>query len=426
MGVDIFFVVSGYLMAVLYKNQSTLEFFTRRAKRLLPAYYVVIVATLIANFMFNTPNETKQVVDQSLYSSLFLSNFGFWYQNSYFSKDEFNPLLHLWSLAVEVQFYLIVPLLAWLFSKSKLYLPLVILASLSTCFIALTVSPKTSFFITPFRVWEFLFGYAVASYYSNNSLLTSWRWLGAGALIFIFTIPAFHIDGKSLSFLHGHPGLFSLLVVAATAVILAFGLPKSIEYSLPAKVLSKIGDYSYSIYLVHFPVIVIGLSAPFSGTVLEVDTLSQAWPIVFIIVVGSLLLHKFVEKGRPPSKIWRSSLLASFSVVIIALLLSSLQSFSISDEERKIFGAFENRSEYRCGKLVRITDPSAVSCSLSLVDSESSNSVLLVGNSHADSIKTTFSSIAAEYQREVFFMVANNPLMNGGGGTLVNSRRGCE
>lgn len=102
LGVDVFFVISGFLMAVLFDSKNKTQFFERRAKRLLPPYYVVIAATLITSFIINTPNETRQVVTQAIFGSAFSSNIGFWIQNSYFNKTEFNPLLHLWSLGVEI------------------------------------------------------------------------------------------------------------------------------------------------------------------------------------------------------------------------------------------------------------------------------------------------------------------------------------
>ena len=156
LGVDIFFVISGFLMAVLYDGKNKTAFFKRRAIRLLPAYYTVILVTLLVSFLINTPNETGQVVEQAIFASIFSSNIGFWMQNSYFSTTEFNPLLHLWSLGVEIQFYLIVPLLAWFFRKNKYLLIASLLASLLLCLLIVGISPKTSFFMMPLRIWEFL------------------------------------------------------------------------------------------------------------------------------------------------------------------------------------------------------------------------------------------------------------------------------
>ena len=95
LGVDVFFVISGFLMAVLYNPHEKGKFFYRRAKRLLPVYFMIILLTLIAAFIITNPYEYNQVQEQSSFALLFMSNIGFWLQNSYFSKHEFNPLLHL-------------------------------------------------------------------------------------------------------------------------------------------------------------------------------------------------------------------------------------------------------------------------------------------------------------------------------------------
>ena len=107
LGVDIFFVISGYLMATLYTPNNKKIFFKRRILRLFPAYFIIIIITLLLSIFILDPNEYRQAFVQANYASLFMSNIGFWYDASYFSKDHFNIFLHLWSLGVEVQFYLI-------------------------------------------------------------------------------------------------------------------------------------------------------------------------------------------------------------------------------------------------------------------------------------------------------------------------------
>src|SRR5690606_16414578 len=117
---------------------------------------------------------------QVKYAIPFLSNIGFWLQDSYFSNAHFNPLLHLWSLGVEIQFYLIVPLLYWFFTKFKVNYWLLVISSLVLCFIMVALSPKTSFFLLPFRLWEFLIGYGVAHYLTNqgNIKYSKYKWVG--------------------------------------------------------------------------------------------------------------------------------------------------------------------------------------------------------------------------------------------------------
>jgi peptidoglycan/LPS O-acetylase OafA/YrhL len=157
-GVDIFFVLSGYLMAQVYTKGKTKQFFIRRARRLLPAYFATIFSTLIIGFLLIAPSDFRQVHKQSLFSMGFLPNFYFWSQDSYFSNSNFNPLLHLWSLGVEFQFYLFVPLIILCLRNRIVLYTTLIICTIILSFIVLSISPKTSFFMFPLRSWEFLLG----------------------------------------------------------------------------------------------------------------------------------------------------------------------------------------------------------------------------------------------------------------------------
>lgn len=415
LGVDVFFVISGFLMAVLYDDKSKMQFYERRAKRLLPPYFVVIGVTLVSSFIINTPNETRQVVSQALFGSVFSSNIGFWLQNTYFSKEEFNPLLHLWSLGVEIQFYLIIPILAWFFTKSRSLLPIFLLGSLSLCLVIVEVSPKTSFFMMPLRVWEFLMGYGAALFLSRRGEVRFGRlsWLGLTGLALLFSIPFFKVDGNALSAVYGHPGLAALLVSIATSLVLIFGLPKIIESCAPGRWLAVLGKYSYSIYLVHFPIIVLYLSSPFSGTVLTPSSYVDFIVLAALIVILSIFLHRYVETQRFNINIYRLSAISIASIVLLTFLLSATQNALISPEEAKVHNAFMDRSTYRCGMPFRIMNPKAVSCELTDIEGAVEKRLMLVGNSHADSIKTAFAEIAQENETSLRFIVQNDPLTSG-------------
>lgn len=413
LGVDIFFVISGFLMAVLYNNSYKVEFYIRRAKRLLPAYYVVIFFTLVFSYLVTTPNETEQVITQVKYASVFSSNVGFWMQNSYFSKSEFNPLLHLWSLGVEIQFYLIVPILYWMFSKNKYMYLLALLSSLVLCFMIVGISPKTSFFMLPLRLWEFLIGYGAAHYFTNKGALKvgDYKWLGLCGLITLCVIPFFSVNGESLSAINGHPGLFALLVSVATALVLIFGLPTFIENLKFSKLLERTGKYSYSIYLVHFPIIVIYLSEPFTGTNLSVSSFKDGFTLLILIALSSIALYYFVESKKINFSMKKLVIGASVSLLLLSVILPLVQAHFSVKKEKLIFGAFSDRTTYRCGKLIRVLEPTALSCDLTPNINNPKQRVMLVGNSHSDSIKATFLERAQLVSSKLFFMVPNDPLM---------------
>ncbi|MGZ8941571.1 MAG: acyltransferase family protein [Methylobacter sp.] len=417
LGVDVFFVISGYLMAVLYQPERKLEFFTKRAKRLLPAYFMVILAVLVLCMAFTTPNDYNSVVKQALFAIVFSSNIGYWMENSYFSKAAFNPLLHLWSLGVEIQFYLLLPLLFKIFNRIKGSYFLLLLGSLAACFFVVGISPKTSFFMIPLRLWEFLIGYGIVMHLSQRRKEKTFigSWAGAACLLLLLGIPMINVDGDALGFIHGHPGISALSVSMATGVVLAAGLPPSIEKLRIASVLESFGQYSYSIYLVHFPVIVIFLYQPFSGTILKTSNSWQIFVLVSMIGTLSVLMYHFIEAPfRSDKKILWRSLAFAMGILILCPIGRIFNEFRIPKQEMKIYEAWTDRAEYRCGKINRLIDPTALSCEITGALEKPVHRILLVGNSHADSIKATFASVAQRKNVTVRFMVENEPLMKGG------------
>jgi len=416
LGVDVFFVISGFLMAILYDPSDKKKFFTRRIKRLLPAYFATIFFTLLAALLVVELSEFNQILEQSIFASLFTSNVGFWMQNSYFSKSDFNPLLHLWSLGVEIQFYLFVPLLYWFYKKVRPLFYITILVSIIGCLALVTVSPKTAFFMMPFRLWEFLLGFYVAKTFSENGNIKfgKYNFIGLISLIIVFLIPIIPVDGEKLSIIYGHPGLIAVAISLFTSLILIFGLPNYIISSVFGKIFVLLGKYSYSIYLVHFPLIVLFLYEPFSGTILSIKSITDTFTLLGLLVIISIMFFKIFEEKIQEQPSFYKKLFLFYIIVIISIFTSSYFKQSMYNEkERNIFNALEDRDVYRCGKLNRILNPSSQICDLN-EKSNNSKSVLLLGNSHADSIKTSFTKIATEYNINVKFVVENNPMFEGG------------
>lgn len=417
LGVDVFFVISGYLMARMYDPADIRGFYTKRARRLLPAYFAVVLACLVAAVVITTPNDFGQVATQGLFASVFASNIGFWLENSYFNKAAFKPLLHLWSLGVEIQFYLLVPLLVALFHRLRAAFPAVLASSLVLCAYVLGISPKTSFFWLPLRLWEFLLGFGVARLALDQPAerLRSLQWIGLAGLLAILGIPLMPTNGEALGFLHGHPGMMAVVICLATAATLLTGLPAKLLQNRVALSLERLGDYSYSIYLVHFPIIVLFLYTPFSGTVLKADHITQTVAMAAAIAAATALLYKTVEQPfRRRSISLRIYAIAPVAIIAVSFAGAALQRAFIPASELGIYQAWEDRDTYRCGKMARLLAPGAITCRITPALAQEKHRILLVGNSHADSIKATFAEAAQAQDASVFFIVENNPLMRGG------------
>jgi peptidoglycan/LPS O-acetylase OafA/YrhL len=413
LGVDIFFVISGFIMSKIYDPSDKKGFFERRALRLLPAYFSTIFFTILVSIFVVTPNEFSQVSAQSLFSIFFASNLGFWAQSSYFSSNEFNPLLHLWSLGVEIQFYLVMPLLLYFFRMNKVFFMLIMVVSLLLCLFMITVSPKTSFFMMPLRLWEFLIGFGVAQYAmpnKSNGLKNNFL-LSTVGMILILIIPFIGIDGQSFSLVNGHPGFAAIAIVLSTGLILLYGIGFFNYFHSIGRVLEKIGQYSYSIYLIHFPVIVLFMYQPFSGTRLEIA--GQFSYILMLTIVLSYLSYQFIEIKLKKSRNIRNVLIIYPFVIILLIWFGGvIQKNIFSDKQFKISNALSERTEYRCGKTFKVLNPFKKICSIGEESVERVKKVLLMGDSHADTIKIPFSNIANNNNINTYFFVKKLFLVN--------------
>jgi len=411
-GVDIFFVISGYLMAQLYDTGRSLDFISRRAKRIIPAYLSTILLTSFIGFFTLIPSDFKQLIDQARASLFLIPNLYFWNQDSYFNNTQFNPFLNLWSLGVELQFYLIIPLIASIFAKSNKSIVIICIISIISCFVILTISPKTAFYLLPLRLWEFLVGYIVSKRRQRKIQTVNLHLIyRIGILFFIFIILNSPINVYGTSVYLGHPGAISLCIVFITAIILNSN--SSSKKGFWNNSFERIGDYSYSIYLIHFPIIVLWNYQPFLGTKLGMEKIYETPIVIVLIILSSAFIFKCIEVPFRKSK-YDFKLLAIPFLLLITLSISidSFHERNFSETEVNINNAFQDRSEYRCGKIFRVFNPMALVCPLNKSDSEPN--FLLLGNSHADSIKEVFREVSKEHRVNSYFWVQNNPLMIGG------------
>lgn len=269
-GVDIFFVISGYLITSLVvqaqqKNTFTLRnFYIRRARRLFPALFVVLFVSSAAAWRLLMPGEMEDFGESLATSAAFGSNFMFWSEAGYFDgPSEFKPLLHTWSLAVEEQYYLLFPLLLLASKKSGRYLPVLLptaLVSLALSEWFVTRAPTATFFLLPHRLWELMIGSLLAVYAISNTQSASpsrWTALHRESLALVGLL-AIGISAFGFSRNMTFPGINALLPTLGTACLIAAGINGNTFTSriLAAKPFVAIGLISYSLYLWHWPILV--------------------------------------------------------------------------------------------------------------------------------------------------------------------------
>ncbi len=410
LGVDVFFVISGYLMANIYNGGRFKDFYIRRIRRLLPAYLTTISLSYLAAYFLLIPSDFTQLVQQIKSALLASPNLYFWSQNSYFQSTDFNPLLNLWSLGVEFHFYLLVPFIFLLnkkVSQSNLFL---FFGSLGACLLAVTLSPKSAFYLLPFRLWEFLFGFLV--FRISSAKFESKRFKPLNFLLLVLLLLIFllaPLDGFSQNFFSGHPGLFSLLIVIITGLLITLNSKSLIGIKPIDLAFAQLGKYSYSLYLIHFPLLVLMNYKPFSGTVLKIDDSSKLVVVICLTFILAIMQFHFVEqifrKNRSFKKFLLFSILASIPVVGV---MQQTQQSRYTETEIAISKSYADRPNYRCGKAFRALHPFSNLCRLS--GPVESDKVLLFGNSHADAIKSVFLDSAKNLNVGVYFWSQNSPL----------------
>ena len=262
-GVDIFFVISGYLITTIIieerdKNTfSLINFYERRARRILPALVFVLIVTSIFAYLL-MPGDALKSYSQSLVSVMtFSSNLFFYLTSGYFSAvAEERPLLHTWSLAVEEQYYVFFPLMIgmlWSFGKKKLLFIILLIAALSLAFAqyaAIKNYIAFNFFLIFSRAWELFLGSAIALIPAQKFRIGRWREEFLSIAGFVMILCSIVLYDEHTPF----PSFYALLPVVGACLIIAYSTTTSlIGRLLSLNILVFIGLISYSLYLWHQP-----------------------------------------------------------------------------------------------------------------------------------------------------------------------------
>ncbi len=317
LGVDIFFVISGYLITDLIRRGlesgsfSFAGFYARRAKRLLPAAYVVFVVTAVAALLILPARELRDFMAQLLGATTLTANLVLWNQTGYFAEPAATkPLLHTWSLSLEEQYYLLVPA-ALVFTPRRWWGVAAVVAfalSLGLCLSAVSTMPGATFYLLPTRAWELALG-SVGALLGHRWARSPWlRQTYWPCVIGLLALPFFELPMP-------HPGLAALLACACTLVILVVGESKA-QASPLLWLPARMGDMSYSLYLVHWPLLALAANAWLTQPPLPVRLSLMLAAFVF-----AWLLYTFVEqpiRSMPVSRRTTIALVAATALLAIA------------------------------------------------------------------------------------------------------------
>jgi peptidoglycan/LPS O-acetylase OafA/YrhL len=416
-GVDVFFVISGYLITSLISAEmfdgtySIMKFYVRRARRIFPALFVMCAVTALFVFLFCLPTDVRKFAGSLAATTLFASNFYFNVSADYFAAAaDTQPLLHTWSLAVEEQFYIFFPLILLFVRRNfarreKQIMIALLLLSLAISIWLVQTDGGSAFYLPHSRAWELLLGAllaigavpAVRSHALAGVLgILGLALIGGSVLLYKDTTP--------------FPGLSALVPCVGAALIIHAGR----DGSLPAsRVLSMgpvrfIGLISYSLYLWHWPIDVLSRYVAFwHGW--DPDLRPHKLAVLALSFACAILSWHFVEKPfrRRPYRFGSMSMLSSSAAAIAALVALavaiqplSLRFWDLSTDEQKVLATLELRSSgsrRNCFLSPSKTDDfklfDQVNC---LAFSDSKPNWLLIGDSQAADLWIGISTVNPE------------------------------
>ena len=333
-GVDIFFVISGFLITRIIDRDVTEgrfsygDFYERRIRRIFPALIGMLTACIAAAYYFVLPTEMHAFALSVLGTLLFASNIVFWRQSGYFDINAYDkPLLHTWSLGVEEQFYIGFPIILAVIirhfpAQRRLLVALLAVVSLAACIVLTPVKPMATFYLIPTRAWELLAGSLIALGAVPTVRSAFIREIAAACGIVLIVAAIVLFDPQT-----GFPGVAAMLPVGGAALIVAYAPGTRAGQVLAFRPFAFVGLISYSLYLWHWPLIVFARRLPLPGTALD-----HAVGLVIVSLVMGYLSWKFIETPfRNRSRFARKHVFG-FAAASGAILLTVGGAFALSTD----------------------------------------------------------------------------------------------
>ena len=421
-GVDIFFVISGYLITRIILTEleqtntfSFIKFYERRARRILPMLLVVIAVCIPFAWQKLLPLDLVDFAKSALSAIGFGSNFFFYFSTTEYGADSalLKPLLHTWSLGVEEQFYIVVPiiiLVIWKFARASLLTLLIgmLIMSIQFADVMEVINSELNFFLPFSRFWELLVGSTLA--------FVELKYGRSKNQILIQTLPiiGLFLIAHSILFFDAntpHPSFRTLMPILGVSLILAFcSTDDLVGKMLSLKPIVGIGLISYSLYLWHFPIFAfgrIGSSNPSTYDKLE-------WLLLAFVL--SIISYFLVERAFRNSKIVSIKLFLSVTLILIFSLVYVSYDFILKDgyKDRVPPILAKENVAGSDGRSLRKND---VKChdertNFCVFNQRNKKSIFLLGDSHLSSISEKFIYAADEYRINLRNYSGCPPILN--------------
>ncbi len=415
-GVDVFFVISGYLItkiintSITEKNFSIIEFYSRRINRIFPALILVLITTLIFSWFTLLPSDLQALGKHVVGGMWFVQNIFLYQESGYFDLSALSkPLLHLWSLGVEEQFYLTLPILALVFTQKPKYFAIaiivIILSSFGLNIYSSHTNPDAAFYLPTTRAWELLIGGLIAIFYVQdklsaplkNTLSISGTLFICGSMIFI---------EKGMQF----PGWLALIPTIGAAMIIIAGPSALInKHVLSSKPFVLVGLISFPLYLWHWPILSIASLIDYPGRIGRLALMFFA----FILSIATYrLLELPLKKCIQKTKLSAGLLFVGFMLTILGAIIYKNHGFPERDSIKQ-YAEFDKELswEYSANDLckARFGKPDHIDSWLFCQTNSPDPEIIIIGNSFANHLYPGLANNTAIAGRGVLSIGACEP-----------------
>ncbi|MCF6224865.1 MAG: acyltransferase [Xanthomonadales bacterium] len=424
LGVDVFFVISGYLITAILLRETEkprkayfYDFYLRRMRRIFPVFFTVILATLCAGYFLLLPSDYLELGKSAVASVGFVSNIYFYLNTGYFDLSaESMPLLHTWSLAVEEQFYIIWPALILLLSrlsgavKWRTVLGIFFCSFLLSIFIT-PLNPSLAFYNLPFRIFQFFLGAMIPLFlfetaiYKRNWPFGSLLLQIVGFSIIVFSI--FYFSSED-----AFPGWLALWPAVGASLFIVGATMKNKPHFNPmkSKLVVGIGKISFSLYLWHWPVVTL-YKAYTNSTKISAE--SAIW-LLLITLALSIASYYLIEKPfRKPAwqpKASMFSVATAAGVVCFFFFIIQTGGFSHRIPNAEKFASLKEMWKWDCSEIKIL---GKAYCNFGEPWETSQRKVVLWGDSHAEHIAPLLEMVAAEHNLSIVLFKSCRPLTDG-------------